>query len=196
METRGVLKDRALASLKGNWGTAIVAFIIYAVVACLAGFIPVVGFISFIITIPLGWGFTVFFLRFIRKEDSGFAHLFDGFSDYFRILLTQILTNLYICLWSLLLIVPGIIKGYSYAMTPFILRDRGELQYNGAIEESMRMMDGHKMELFILDLSFIGWALLCILTLGIGFLWLTPYIQTTRAQFYESLKAEQEPVAE
>lgn len=73
-------------------------------------------------------------------------------------------------------------------MTPYILKDNPEMKNNAAIEESMRMMDGHKLELFLLDLSFIGWALLSLLTCGIGFLWLTPYMNMARVNFYEDLK--------
>lgn len=85
---------------------------------------------------------------------------------------------------------PGIIKAFSYAMTPFILRDHPDLRYNGAIELSMAMMRGHKADLFWLYLSFIGWFLLCILTLGIGYFWLEPYMTSSMANFYEEVKAE------
>ena len=94
-------------------------------------------------------------------------------------------------LWSLLLVIPGIIKSYSYAMTSFILKDEPEMKNNAAIEKSMAMMEGSKMKLFMLDLSFIGWAILCIFTLGIGLLFLQPYVAISRAAFYEDLKAQQ-----
>lgn len=97
---------------------------------------------------------------------------------------------MYTLLWSLLLIIPGIVKACSYAMTPYILYDNPKLQGNAAIELSMRMMRGHKMKLCVLYLSFIGWFLLCILTLGIGFLWLKPYVQASKAAFYEDVKEE------
>ena len=94
-------------------------------------------------------------------------------------------------LWSLLLVIPGIIKSYSYAMTSFILKDEPEMKNNAAIEKSMAMMEGNKNKLFMLDLSFIGWAILCIFTLGIGLLFLQPYVAISRAAFYEDLKAQQ-----
>ena len=94
-------------------------------------------------------------------------------------------------LWSLLLVIPGIIKSYSYAMTSFILKDEPEMKNNAAIEKSMVMMDGNKMKLFMLDLSFIGWAILCLFTFGIGFFFLQPYMQASHAAFYEDLKAQQ-----
>ena len=100
----------------------------------------------------------------------------------------MLLKMVYTMLWMLLLIVPGIIKSYSYAMTEYILKDDLEITENAAIEKSMQMMEGHKMELFLLDLSFIGWALLSILSCGIGFFFLEPYMITARAHFYEDLK--------
>ena len=85
--------------------------------------------------------------------------LFDGFNDFGRIVGTKLLQAIYTFLWTLLLVIPGIIKNYSYAMTDFILKDQPELANNAAIEKSMAMMDGNKMKLFLLDLSFIGWAI-------------------------------------
>jgi hypothetical protein len=103
----------------------------------------------------------------------------------------MLLQTVYTVLWSLLLVIPGIIKSYSYAMTSFILKDEPEMKNNAAIEKSMAMMEGNKMKLFMLDLSFIGWAILCIFTFGIGFLFLQPYVAISRAAFYEDLKAQQ-----
>ena len=142
--------------------------------------------------LPLSWGVTIFFLRIIRQENPDFNNLFDGFKDYWRIFVTLFLRNLYTGLWALLLIVPGIIKAYSYAMTEYILKDDPEIGANAAIEKSMDMMQGHKMDLFLLHLSFIGWAILACFTLGLGFLVLYPYFTTTQAHFYEDLKAEYE----
>ena len=142
-----------------------------------------------LIGIPLEWGYSIMFLPLVRQEGKlDLGMLFDGFKDYGRILLTLLLMSVYVFLWALLLLVPGFIKAYSYSMTPYILKDRPDLKCNAAIEESMRMMRGNKMKLFLLDLSFIGWALLCILTLGIGLLWLEPYMVSARAAFYEELK--------
>lgn len=138
---------------------------------------------------PMIYSFNITFLRLLRKDPQEPGYLFQEFNR--RIYSTILLSWAYILLWALLLIIPGIIKGYSYAMTPYILEDRPELSGDKAIEESMRMMSGHKWELFCLHLSFIGWELLCLLTLGIGQLWLKPYISTAEAAFYENLKAEE-----
>jgi uncharacterized membrane protein len=102
--------------------------------------------------------------------------------------LTGLLMSVYIFLWSLLLIVPGIIKALSYAMTPYILRDHPELRYDAAIRESMRMMQGNKMKLFLLILSFIGWFILALIPFGLGLFLFLPYYRTSIAAFYEDLK--------
>lgn len=132
------------------------------------------------------------FLKFLRTngEEIKFEELFEGFHDYARIFTTLFLKGIYIFLWMLLLIVPGLIKNYSYALTEFILKDEPELSGNVAIEKSMKMMEGHKMDLFLLDLSFLGWIILGVLSFGIGMLWVTPYMETARAAFYEDRKAE------
>ena len=118
--------------------------------------------------------------------------LFLGFKKPWlpKSFLIPFLVGIYTVLWTLLLIIPGIIKAYSYAMAPYVFKDNPEISCDDAIKESMRLMDGHKLQLFLLDLSFIGWVILASLTLGIGFLWLVPYWQTTRVHFYEDLKKE------
>ena len=83
-----------------------------------------------------------------------------------------------------------------YAMTAFVLRDNPEMKNNEAIELSMKMMDGHRMDLLWLYVTFIGWGILCILSLGIGYFWLAPYMQSSMAQFYEDVKADYEPKKE
>ena len=108
----------------------------------------------------------------------------------------MLLVQIYIMLWTLLFYIPGIVKSYSYAMTPYILLDKPELSATDAITESRKMMNGHKMELFILDLSFIGWILLSLLTCGILFLYVAPYMQAARAEFYRTLKGDDEPKAD
>lgn len=138
----------------------------------------------------MAWGLRVSFLTVANGEKYNMGELFDGYHNFGPVFLTMFLKQIYVLLWSLLLIVPGIVKSYSYAMTEFLMRDNPELKYNEAIEESMNMMSGHKMQLFLLDLGLIGWAILSILTMGIGFLFLIPYQQTAHAEFYLCLKDE------
>lgn len=165
----------ARQALRDNWGIAAVATFLYlAIFSALSS--TVVGCLIALLILPLEWGYEVMFLKKSRGESKlELGGMFRGFSDYGRILGTMILRYLYVFLWSLLFVVPGIIKSYSYSMTNYILNDEPELAYNTAIEKSMAMMDGHKFDLFVLQLTFIGWWLLfCILTFGIGFLWINP----------------------
>lgn len=201
MKTISEYKDMALLSLEGKWGKAAIASLIAFIILELFGSSPsffmdpipsmVLQGVLSVLLLPLAWGYITFFLRIIRDENLDYGHLFDGFNQYFRIFLAELLRGIYILLWALLLIIPGLIKEYSYAMTEFILKDNPEMSGEEAICESMRLMQGHKMQLFLLDLSMIGWLILSILTLGIGLLFLMPYNYTAHAHFYEDLKAKQ-----
>jgi len=195
MDTISSYKNRALETLKGNWASAAVTTIFYGVIAgassaCVAHVVSGVETIWSLVLLPLGWGFTVMFLDLVRGKKLDLTAMFDGYKDFLRIFCTMLLLGVYIFLWTLLLIIPGIVKGLSYAMTPFILKDNPEMKNDEAIELSMSMMHGHKADLFWLYLSFIGWAVLCIFTLCIGFIWLIPYFETATAHFYEDLKEE------
>ncbi len=186
------LRAVSRTTLSGNWMMAALATLVYLLIAGGVSSIPVAGSVlAIIITYPLAYGFAILFLDLFREgKPIDIGKLFDGFKDFGRVWGTLILVAIYTILWTCLLIIPGIVKSYSYALTPFILKDEPELKYNAAIEKSMRMMDGYKMKLFLLDLSFIGWMILSVLTLGIGLLFLQPYMNTARAAFYEDLKAE------
>ena len=202
MDTLSNYRKRALASLEHGWGTFVCATLVYLVISSICqSFIQIdeesaslagLSLVMTILLLPLIWGFYTMYLDHIRGEKVGLGNLFQGYSKewFSKSLLTLLLMYVYTLLWTLLLIVPGIIKALSYAMTPYVLKDNPNMKSNEAIEESMRLMSGHKAELFLLSLSFIGWALLSLLTLGIGFLWLIPYMQTAYAHFYEDLKKE------
>lgn len=189
------LRQEACNALSGNWLLAALAMLICMAIAAICAYIPIIGsLLCIFVGLPISWGIYILFQDiYYRKPFNGstmISNMFRGFNDYGRIFGTMFLVQLYTFLWTLLLIVPGIIKACSYAMTPFILREHPELSYNAAIEKSMAMMEGHKMKYFLLTLSFIGWALLCVLTLGIGYLFLYPYVYTSYAAFYEDLKKE------
>ena len=196
MKLNSELRAQARQELAGNWVQPVVATLVYFF-ASLAlsfsiGLIPFAGPIATNLfgIMPLAYGFMLVFLGFIRGDKTfSMSKLFDGFKDYTRTLTIVLLVFIFTFLWTLLLIVPGIIKMYSYSMTYYISKDKPELSADECINESMRLMDGNKMKLFLLDLSFIGWVLLAILTGCIGFLWLVPYMQTARACFYEDLIA-------
>lgn len=186
------LRAEARQALQGKWPMAAVAALIYSIVAGGLSAIPFIGGLcSLFIGLPIAYGIAIVMFGVFKGKDVDFGVLFEGFQDYSRIFVTKLLQGIYTALWSLLLVVPGIIKHYSYAMTDYILKEDPEMKNNAAIEKSMAMMENNKMKLFLLDLSFIGWALLCILTFGIGFLFLQPYMQVARAAFYEDLKAQQ-----
>ena len=184
------LRAQAREALQGNWVMAAVAALIYSAIVSATSYLPLVG--TLLVGLPVAYGFTILMFSVIKgAKDIDLGILFEGFKDYRRIFVTMLLQTVYTVLWSLLLVIPGIIKSYSYAMTSFILKDEPEMKNNAAIEKSMAMMEGNKMKLFMLDLSFIGWAILCIFTFGIGFLFLQPYVAISRAAFYEDLKAQQ-----
>jgi len=203
MGTNQDYKNRALASLEGKWGKAVVATFIYyfltmgldwVVTTPMGDNLTISYSTSGILTLvflPLGWGFIVYFLNLIRFEEINYSRLFDGYKDILRIFLATFLSYLVIVIGLCLLIVPGIILATGLLMTDFILKDDPEISAIDAMAKSWKMTNGHKAELFYLFLSFIGWIVLSMLTLGVGFLILSPYMQTTLAHYYEDLKEEQ-----
>jgi uncharacterized membrane protein len=126
----------------------------------------------------------------MEKKDGIGDFLFAFKSGYYgNIVVTMFMMNLKIFLWSLLFIIPGIIKAYEYRMVPYILAEHPEMSYSEVLEASSRMMDGQKMNAFILDLSFIGWEILNILTMGIlGVFFVDPYVRATEAELYLALR--------
>lgn len=142
----------------------------------------------------LSVGFAFAFLLLLRNGDDRLtSNMFEvSFRQYWHKVWGMFLMYLFIALWTLLFILPGIVKAFSYALTPYILEENPDLSANEAIDHSRAMMKGHKFDLFYLYLSFIGWFLLSFLTLGIGFIWLIPYMNTAQAAFYEDVKADYE----
>ena len=156
-------------------------------------FFFVMALLSGFMLLPLCYSFAVIFLRNKREGVSlDVSMLFNGYREFKRVSGTLILMSIYTFLWSLLLYIPGIVKGISYSQTMFVLYDNPELSYNKAIERSMAMMEGYKMKYFKLQLSFIGWWLLCMATCGIAVFWVMPYIYTANVHFYEFVKEEYE----
>lgn len=208
------IKQLALASLRDNWGKGVLLSFLYFLITFIPEFIIEILLIPYpeweyaarynlisiaisIILIPFGVSLSLSYITLIRESKLPVEELFTGFKylSFLRALGLTILQSIYIFLWFLLLIIPGIIKSLSYSQAMYILRDRPELSVNKAITESRKMMKGHKWRYFCLNLSFIGWAFLCILTLGIGFLWLGPYFLTAHAHFYEDLRDREGAVA-
>ena len=135
-------------------------------------------------------GYARFNLDLIDGRSPAFGTLFDYFPWFKTAFCARFLTSLYIFLWSLLLIIPGIVASYSYSMTSYILAEHPDLTAGEAIQRSKDLMYGNRWRLFCLHFSFIGWSILCIFTLGIGDLWLTPYSQAATAAFYRDLTAQ------
>jgi len=210
------LKRRALNNLEGNWGLSVgVAFLaallggislssnfnvkideevmwrlpqfVVNLLAIYASVISLLGLAQFIIGGTINLGYTQYLLDQHDRRELDFHVLFSQFHRFGVGFLQFFLRNLYIALWSLLFVIPGIVKTYSYAMTPYILADHPEMTANEAITASRQLMDGHKGELFWLRLTFIGWGILCVFTLGIGSLFLNPYVNAAEAAFYRQL---------
>lgn len=187
-----VLMKMARESLKDKWGLAIGTFVVYFLIvgAVVTPFslIPFVGLITLIIFGPFALGLAIFSLALARGEDARIEQIFKGFNNFGTSLGAYLLMMLFTFLWMLLLYIPGIIAALSYSMTFFIIADDNTIGAMEAIDKSKKIMYGYKWKLFRLYLRFFGWSLLCILTLGIGFLWLIPYMQVTIAKFYDDVK--------
>lgn len=184
--TRPELKYRAKTALSGKWGSAVLALVIFVLLGMGCGIIPVLG--AVILMPPLQFGLLIFYIRFFRYGETAMDNLFKGFDMFGKALAVYWLSQLYIFLWSLLFIVPGVIASYSYSQAMLILYDNPEITASEAIRRSKAMMNGNKMTLFVQDLSFSGWFFLSIFPgFYIGFLWSMPYYHVTRVAFYDNL---------
>ena len=135
----------------------------------------------------IGVGYAKFNLNLVDKKNAAFETLFEYFSHWKTTTIARLLRALYVFLWSLLFIIPGIVAGFSYAMTDYILAEDPELTADEAISQSKSIMMGNKWRFFCLQFSFIGWDILATLAFGIGHLWLTPYKQAAYAAFYREV---------
>lgn len=189
MYDRVKIKSEAKQCLSLHFGTVFGVVIVSSLIltACVA--IPTVGTVaSAVLKGVLGVGVAIVLLRVIRGEPFKFSDMFNGFNNFGTNCLAGILMSVFTFLWSLLFIIPGIVKAYSYSMTNYILAEHPEFTASGAIKESQRIMHGHKADLFVLRLSFIGWALLCVVTFGLATIYVMPYMQIAEAKFYDSIK--------
>jgi uncharacterized membrane protein len=180
----------ARSQLKGKWGSVILVVFIYLLISILAESIPKIGeIITWIISGPLAFGLNYYFLSFIRQKNPALEDLFKGvsISIFGEAFIAYIFMTIFIILWTLLLIVPGVIAAISYSMTFFILVDNPEISGKDAIKKSKELIKGNKYKYFCFLVRFLGWFLLSILSFGIGFIWLIPYFMVSHAKFYESL---------
>lgn len=162
--------------------------IFFSIGTALAVLLLVVGFRIFI-GAPLSVGGRTYFLKGIKGEADPvhLAWVFNS-SAYLKVVKTMFMRGLYTILWTLLLIIPGIVKRYAYRMVPYILSEEPDLEADDAIRRSMDMTRGHKWNMFVLDLSFIGWYILGALMLGIGIFFVHPYYEATYTQLYDTLR--------
>ncbi len=184
--TNAQIRQKAMATLKGNWGDPVI-FVLVAYV--LLGWTNAIILLS----IPMIYGVGYYFLKRYRGDQNSIKDLFGGFCNYLAVLGTGLQMLIQIVLWSILLYIPGVIKMYAYSMTFYIMIDNPEMKYTAAIAESRRIMKGNKMRLFMMSLNFLMWTILSAFTLGIALLWVIPYMQTTMAAFYEEVKAAAGP---
>lgn len=192
--TSAELRARAREQLGGGiftskWLMAVAAcFIVSLICTAIGGLIPYVGMI--VVTGPMTYSLTYVFLK--QARDHGEMDLGDLFKSsgpsFSQQLMLGLMIIVFISLWSMLFVIPAIVKAYSYSMAYYIQADHPDWGWKDCITDSRRMMDGHKTELFILDLSFIGWIFVSACLCGIGSLWVTPYIQAAHTQFYESIR--------
>lgn len=152
--------------------------------------IPVVGswLSTFLIIVPLTLSLCIIFLGITKGTRPEVKDLFSGYADLWSAIKVQFFACLFILLWSLLFIIPGIIKAFSYSMAFYVLAENKGMSALEAIRKSKELMDGHKMDLFVLGLSFIGWSLVVAFTFGLAAIWVVPYMETTAANFYNSIK--------
>lgn len=153
----------------------------------IAGILSVWGMVVFLIGGAIELGLCAFHTRLNLGQKPPFASLFERFDIFLKALGLRLFMGLFIFLWALLLLVPGIIAAYRYSMAPYLMAEYPEMGIREAVNRSKELMQGNKGRLFCLHFSFIGWWLLSILTFGILSLWITPYVQTARAAFYLEL---------
>ncbi len=171
-------------STNGIWfASGIGAFIVVAI------FMAVIYFVLGSFT---GVGYARFNLNMVDGQPAEFENLFKYFAYWKTTAVTRVLRTIYVLLWSLLFIIPGIIASYNYMMTDYILADNPELDSSRALEISKEMMYGNRFRFFCLQLSFIGWDILATIPFGIGHLWLTPYKQASFAAFYREVSGTEE----
>ncbi len=182
---QSILMSDARSDLSGRWGTAVAIMLIYMVVSIGSSFL---SFVSILISGPLALGFAMVGLGFAKQDHVEVATLFDGFKNFGKAIGVTILMGLGIVVGFILLVIPGIILALGWGMSMFILADNPHMRVIDVLSASWDLTNGYKFDLFILALKFLVLGILCLLTLGIGFLFLSPYYQTVMGKFYLELK--------
>ena len=190
MTNNAQIMSDARESLTGKWPLAIGTFLIFLLVSMGAALIPVAGqVIGFLIAGPLAVGGAFFALNIVREQAAKTDDLFFGFNNNLgNSILAYLLVFVFVFIGFILLIIPGIIVALAFSQTWFILAENPSMDSYDAIIKSKNMMNGYKWQYFKIGLRLFGLGLLCLLTLGIGFLWLLPYQYVVYAKFYEEVK--------
>lgn len=176
---------KAKAQLAGQWTNAVLGTLVYVLVNAVLCSTYV---LELVFGGPVMFGYVLFMACLCDTRSSRFELLFKGFERFVETLLAGLILTVAVSIGTALLIVPGIIMATGFGMTFFIMADDANIGGVDALKQSWNMMDGHKMDLFCLWLRFIGWGLLCVLTCGIGFIWLIPYMTASTLNFYRSLR--------
>ncbi len=195
---RVVLKELAKNQIKGNILTLFLCSLVITAISAVTSRIPMLGSSAYglIFGPVLSYGMVLNYLEIAKGEEATVSRVFDGFKEFTRAWAVNFMSGLFVALWSMLFIIPGIIKAIAYSFAPYILAENPGMTGMEAITRSKEMTYGHKMELFVLNLSFIGWILLGVITFGIGFIYITPYMNATMVNAYHSIKGAevQDPV--
>lgn len=189
---RAAIKADAKAKFQGHYWPSVAVVAIYMVIVAICSALTEAAGLGAALTLlvsnVIGAGMYMFFLRIYRGEKPEIQTMFDGFKNYGHVLGGTAWQYLWTFLWMFVPVM-NVIKILAYSMTPYILMDQPEIGAKDALKVSMAMTDGHKGELFVLSLSFIGWLILTVLTCGIlGLFYVIPYMNVTMAAYYEQLK--------
>lgn len=202
---RSELKAKARESLNGNYGESIKLFFLYILVclgltiavAIIIENVQISEFLAMILAIipsliiyGLYTGFFSFFLKLSRNEEVSCNELFKHKNLFWVTIGASFMASIFSFLGTLLFIIPGIIIALSYSMVYFVIVDNPEIGIMDALRKSKEIMEGHKFDYFVLNLSFFGWYILSYFTLGLLLLWLAPYIMVTTANFYNEIKEQ------
>ena len=191
------LRQRARNSLDNKifGSTWLFALLACAIISLINGVLGASVYLSIVLVVfggCLEFGLCAYFLNNARAQENkaDLKQLFKGFTtNISKNIVAGLLVAIFTALWSILFVIPGIVKSYAYSMTFYIMNDNPELSASEAIKESQRMMKGYKMKAFLLDLSFIGWLFVGALCCGIGTLWVAPYMAAAKAELYEEIRS-------
>ncbi len=191
MKESSFYKIQAKELVGEKWKTLALAYLVYFGITMAASMIPVVSYVStFLLAGPFTFALTVMVMKAVSGNDIEIGEIFSGFEKFVDLLVLYLRQMAIIFLWSLLFVIPGIMAGFSYALTYFVYAENPGMSAKEAMDESKRLMEGHRWELFMVELQYIGWILLAPFTLGIISFWLIPQMQAATALFYYDLKAQ------